>query len=145
RGGDARRGAGGRDQAPGARAVLAPPRARRGVRDPRGPADALRQGPRGPGEADPDGHPARAGGEPRLARKPGRARLLRRARRAAQLTGATRIGGELGCERPPRGSTVTMTASASASPVTPAAAAPAGDGSNTPAGRTRPPLLTHAS
>ena len=41
------------------------------------PADAARQGARGPGEADPDGHPARAGGEPRLAGQPRVARLLR--------------------------------------------------------------------
>ena len=73
-----------RDQAPDPRAVLAAPRPERGLRDRRGPAHALGQGARGAGEADPDGHPARAGGEPRLAREPGRARLLRRAGRRAR-------------------------------------------------------------
>ena len=61
------------------RAVLSPPRPGRGLCDRRGPAHALGQGARGPGEADPDGHRARTGGLARLARQPGRARLLRRA------------------------------------------------------------------
>ena len=44
------------DRPPGPRAVLAAPRPRRGLRDRRGPAHAQRQGARGAGEADPDGH-----------------------------------------------------------------------------------------
>ena len=51
--------------------------------DRRGPAHALGQGARGPGQADPDGRRRRPGGEPRVARQPGRARLLRRAGRRA--------------------------------------------------------------
>ncbi len=52
------------------RAVLAPPRPERGLRDRRGPAHPARQGARGAGEADPDGRAARARRQPRLARQP---------------------------------------------------------------------------
>ena len=52
---DARRGPHARARAPRARGVLAAPRPERGVRGRRGPAHALRQGARGPGQADPDG------------------------------------------------------------------------------------------
>ena len=45
-------------------AVLAPPCTERGPRDRRGPANALRQGARGSGQADPDGDTARSSGEP---------------------------------------------------------------------------------
>ena len=46
--------------------------------DRRGPADALGQGARGAGEADPDGDPGRPGGVEGLARQPGGARPVRR-------------------------------------------------------------------
>ena len=59
--------------------LLPAPRPRRGLRDRRGPAHPQRQGARGAGEADPDGHPGGEGREPRLARQPGGARLLHRA------------------------------------------------------------------
>ena len=42
--------------------LLAAPRPERGPRDRGGAEDALRQGPRGPGEANPDGHSDRSGG-----------------------------------------------------------------------------------
>ncbi len=87
----AERRASGRARPPDPRAVLAPPRARRGLRDRRGPAHALRQGARGAREAHPDRHPAGAGGLPRLARQPRGAGLVRRAliqaRLAARRTG----------------------------------------------------------
>ncbi len=72
------RGAAAGDRPPRARALLAAPRPRRGLRDRRGAPNSERQGAGGAGEADPDGHPSRAGGQPRLARQPGGARLLRR-------------------------------------------------------------------
>ena len=62
-------------------AMLAPSRSQRGPGDRRGPAHALRQGAGGPGQADPDGNAAGAGGEPGIARQSGGARLLRRAGR----------------------------------------------------------------
>ena len=49
------------------------------------PAHAERQGPRGPGQADPDGRSAREGRQPRLARQPGRPRLLHGAGPGEQL------------------------------------------------------------
>ena len=70
-----------RDQAPHPRAVLAAPRPERDLPDRRGAPDAERQGPRGPGEAHPDGRARREGGQPRLARESGGARLLHRVRR----------------------------------------------------------------
>ena len=66
------------DRPPRPRALLPAPRPRRGLRDRRGAAHAQRQGARGAGQADPDGHPRREGGQPRLARQPGGARLLHR-------------------------------------------------------------------
>ena len=63
-GADARRRAHRQDQAPYPRALLTPPRTGRGLRDRGGAADAVGQGARGPGQAHPHGHPARAGGEP---------------------------------------------------------------------------------
>ena len=73
-----------RDQAAGTRGLLAAPRAGRDSERSGGPADAFGKDPRGAGQADPDGRPAGAGREPRLAREPGSARLLRRA--SARLT-----------------------------------------------------------
>ena len=73
------RRAGARDRAPHPRGVLAAPRAQRGVRDRRGAAHAVGQGARGAGQADPDGHARRAGGQPRLAAEPRGARLVQRA------------------------------------------------------------------
>ena len=73
----------GRDQARHPRAVLAPPRPRRDLRDRGGPPHPQRQGARGPGEEDPHRHPAREGRQPRLARQPRVARLLRRPRASA--------------------------------------------------------------
>ena len=80
RGRVARRRAGARDRAARARGVLAAPRAERGVRHRRGAAHAVGQGARGAGQAHPDGHPAGAGGEPRLAAEPRRAGLVQRPR-----------------------------------------------------------------
>ena len=54
------------------RGLLAAPRAQRGPRDRRGAAHAVRQGARGAGQADPDGHAARAGRQPRVAGQPRR-------------------------------------------------------------------------
>ena len=65
-----------RDQAPDPRAVLASARAERDLPDQGGPPHAEREGPRGPGQADPDGRAGRQGREPRLTRESGRARLL---------------------------------------------------------------------
>ena len=55
------------DPAPGARGLLAAPRARRDPPDRRGAADAVGQGARGPGQADPVRRAGRRGGEPRVA------------------------------------------------------------------------------
>ena len=68
----ARRLADRRDPPPGARGLLAAARARRDPPDRRGAADAVRQGPRGARQADPDGHARRAGRQPRVAREPRR-------------------------------------------------------------------------
>ena len=54
----------GRDQEANPGAVLAPPRPERDLPDHRGPADAERQGARGPGQEDPDGRAAREGRQP---------------------------------------------------------------------------------
>ena len=75
------------------RAVLPAPRPRRGLPGGRGAADAQRQGARGPGEANPDGHSGRAGGEPRLARQPRLARLLHEAGRGASARMSRPAGG----------------------------------------------------
>ena len=79
-----------RDQAPDPRAMLAPPRPRRGLSGSRGAADAERQGARGAREEDPHRNARRAGGEPRLAGQPRVARLLRRPRRKARRAGLGR-------------------------------------------------------
>ena len=50
-----------------------------------GPAHAVGQGARGPGQEDPHRHARREGREPRLAREPEGARLVRRARRATRF------------------------------------------------------------
>ncbi len=66
------------DSPAGTRGLLAAPRAGRDPADRRGPADAVREGARSPGEADPDGDPCRGGRVPRVAREPGGPRLFRR-------------------------------------------------------------------
>ena len=67
--------------------------------DRRGPAHAVGQGARGPGQADPHGPAGRQGRQPRLAGQPGGARLLRRAgRRRLTQPGVDALddrGGEL--------------------------------------------------
>ena len=89
--------------------LLAAPRPRRGLPDRRGAAHAQRQGARGAGEADPDGHARREGGQPRLARQPGGARLLRRDGRLRLVNAAARgafaamSGASASSGRPARG------------------------------------------
>ena len=80
-----------RDQAPNPRAVLTQARPRRCDPDRGGAADPVGEGAGGSCEAHPDGDPAGAGGQPRLAGQPGGARLVRGAGRAS-----------LGCRGPGR-------------------------------------------
>ena len=80
-----------RDRAAHPRGLLAAPRPERGRRRRRGPAHAVGQGARGPGQEDPHGHRPRAGRVARLARQPGRARLVRRVGALARLGRARRV------------------------------------------------------
>ena len=82
--GEARRAADGADQAEDPRGLLAPPRAERRAADRGGAEDAVGEGAGGARQADPDGRPARPGGERGLARQPAVAGLLRGARRNAE-------------------------------------------------------------
>ena len=74
----------GADQAEDPRGLLPPPRAQRRAADRGGAEDAVGEGARGARQADPDGRPARPGGERGLARQPAVAGLLRGARRDAE-------------------------------------------------------------
>ena len=83
---------------------LAAPRAERDRGREGGPAHAVRQGARAAGQADPDGHAAGEGRQPRLAREPGGAGLLRQlGASAVSAAAAAALAGRAGCSSTVRG------------------------------------------
>ena len=84
------------DPWPDPRGLLAPSRPRQRGADRRGPANALREGARAPGEEDPPRSPGRNGRQPRCARQPCRARLLRGTRREAAVRATMLVSANVG-------------------------------------------------
>ena len=84
------------DPSPCARGLLATPCPGRDPPDHRGAADAVGQGARGAGQADPDRDARRTGGEPGVAGEPRSARRVRRARAAGLVGRRGRIGRRVG-------------------------------------------------